>query len=53
MNADELRRYADDLVAEWPPLTDAQRARLAVLLHTPTATPAKLRPSTKSNRKAA
>lgn len=32
MNTDELRQYARELVADWPPLTEDQRARLAVLL---------------------
>lgn len=33
MTPEERRGHADALVADWPPLTDGQRARLAVLLH--------------------
>lgn len=41
MNTEQRRRHARDLVAGWPPLTDDQRARLAVLLHAdPPAKPA-------------
>lgn len=29
---DEMREHAKRLVADWPPLTPAQRIRLAVLL---------------------
>lgn len=32
MNTPEARTQAQQLVADWPPLTDAQRERLAVLL---------------------
>lgn len=32
MNRDEMREHARKLVADWPPLTPAQRIKLAVLL---------------------
>ena len=32
LKADAAERYVRDLVATWPPLSDAQRGRLAALL---------------------